>query len=160
MESCSLSSALAVMAIRKPLNLPHLQTEAIKSGFASALTGSAFPCGCIPLGAEPPRTAWPSLSPLRGNRRDDAKSRPHPSLEVGLFLDPFQIFTFKLMRAFVVRLVTTVHPSAMLISPTTSQNISQIWLQIPRAVLPRATEDHTFQIDMLSQCATLCAAQG
>lgn len=132
-ESCSLSSALAVVAISKFPSLSHLQTGDIKSGFASALPGRAFPCGSILLGAEPPRTAWPSLSPLHGNRRDGAKSRPCLSLKVGLFLDPFQIFTFRLMRAFVVRLVTTAHPSATLTSPATSQNVFQIWPQIPLA---------------------------
>lgn len=48
-------------------------------------------------------------------------------------MDPFQIFTFRLMRAFVVRLVTTAHPSATLTRPATSQNIFQVQLHIPRA---------------------------
>lgn len=58
---------------------------------------------------------------------------PHLSWKVGLFLDPVQIFTFRLTRAFVSRLVTTAHPSAMLTSLAASQNVSQIRLRIPRA---------------------------
>lgn len=57
----------------------------------------------------------------------------HLSLKVGLFLDPFQFFAFRLMQAFVIRLVTTAHPSSTLTSPATGQNVFQIQLQTPCA---------------------------
>lgn len=118
----------------RPQLLPS-PTGAGKPGFASALPGRAFPCRSLLPGAEPPGTAWPSLSPVHGNRRDRAKSRPCLSLKAGSSLDAFQICTYRLRGAFVVTLVTTAHPPA---APT-PQSILQLQSKARRLAPPLRT---------------------